>query len=397
MISIGEWLFDPSARRLWRAGREARLSPKAASVLQALAETPNQVWSRDALLERVWAGTTVGEEVLTHAIAEIRRALQDDFRRPNHLETLHKAGYRLLCGRAANRGDVSTTQMSGRFDLNAYASYLQASELSDRGGRANTLLAISLYASAIRSDRTFAPAHVGLAKALMFLDYDHPTEVGDALDHCVMAQRLKPDYAEAYAVEGLVAAIAGDFDRSSRSFKTAIALHPDSPETLYLFSRVCMAIVDLEPAAVMLERCTSVRPVEFDAPVLAGKVRRMLGDELAARSNFQRAVSRVEARLSAFPDDFRALTDKARCLWSLGRLDEARAVTERVAAHPEPMSYQLACVLASAGLAERALDVLEAAADSGWRYRGWLDRDPDFDGLRNAPRFHRICASMHRT
>src|SRR5690348_762762 len=98
MLDIGEWLFDPTARRLWCRGVEVRLSPKAAFVLQALAETPNQVWSRDALLERAWPGTTVGEEVLTHAIAEIRKALQDDFRHPRYLETLHKGGYRLLTG-----------------------------------------------------------------------------------------------------------------------------------------------------------------------------------------------------------------------------------------------------------------------------------------------------------
>src|SRR5262245_10870176 len=98
MLKIGEFLFDPSTRRVFRGHDERRLSPKAASVLLALAETPGQVWSRDALLERVWPTVTVGEEVLTHAIAELRRALHDDFRSPRYLQTVHKSGYRLLLG-----------------------------------------------------------------------------------------------------------------------------------------------------------------------------------------------------------------------------------------------------------------------------------------------------------
>jgi DNA-binding winged helix-turn-helix (wHTH) protein len=78
MLIIGEWLFDPQTRRARRGEQEGRLSPKAADVLSALAETPGQVWSRDALIERVWPGVIVGEEVLTHAIAEIRKILGDN-------------------------------------------------------------------------------------------------------------------------------------------------------------------------------------------------------------------------------------------------------------------------------------------------------------------------------
>ncbi|MGZ8283840.1 MAG: winged helix-turn-helix domain-containing protein, partial [Allosphingosinicella sp.] len=69
MLTIGNWSFDPASRALRRRGTERRLTPKASGVLQALAETPRQVWSRDALLERVWPDVIVGEEVLTHAIA----------------------------------------------------------------------------------------------------------------------------------------------------------------------------------------------------------------------------------------------------------------------------------------------------------------------------------------
>jgi adenylate cyclase len=97
MLKIGEWLLEPDSRRAIRGEQEHRLSPKAVGVLLALAETPGRVWSRNALLERVWPDVTVGEEVLTHAVAEVRRAFEDSAREARLLETVHKAGYRLLC------------------------------------------------------------------------------------------------------------------------------------------------------------------------------------------------------------------------------------------------------------------------------------------------------------
>src|SRR5688500_6685568 len=135
MLTIGDSVFDPSTRRLCGRGGERRLSPKATGVLLALAETPGRVWSRDALLERVWPNVIVGEEVLTHAVAELRRAIGDDFRKPVAIETVHKSGYRLLpevVGRS--RPETAHTRPHGDSwsHLESYADYLDASALFDR-------------------------------------------------------------------------------------------------------------------------------------------------------------------------------------------------------------------------------------------------------------------------
>ena len=96
MHIIADWLFDPHSRYLSSGPAKHRLSPKAAKVLLVLVREPGRVWTRDALLDAVWSEQAVGEEVLTQAIAELRRALGDDFRRPRFIETVHKTGYRLL-------------------------------------------------------------------------------------------------------------------------------------------------------------------------------------------------------------------------------------------------------------------------------------------------------------
>ncbi|WP_299397967.1 AAA family ATPase [Pelagibius sp.] len=95
-FQIGDWSIDPASRRITQGEKTQRISPKSALVLTALAEAEGEVVSRGDLLDRVWPEVTVGEEVLTQAIAELRRAFRDSARAPRYIETVPKAGYRLL-------------------------------------------------------------------------------------------------------------------------------------------------------------------------------------------------------------------------------------------------------------------------------------------------------------
>jgi hypothetical protein len=58
------------------------------------------------------------------------------------------------------------------------------------------------------------------------------------------------------------------------------------------------------------------------------------------------------------------------------------------------MNYHLACTLARAGQNARALDILEEVIAMGWNHKAWLARDPDFDTLRDTPRFKRIARPL---
>ena len=93
---LGTWRIDPDARELTDGARTRRLTPKAMQVLLELAAAGGRVVSRDDLLDRAWPGVIVGEESLTHAIAELRGALDDPARAPRLIETVRKSGYRLL-------------------------------------------------------------------------------------------------------------------------------------------------------------------------------------------------------------------------------------------------------------------------------------------------------------
>ncbi|MDX1570227.1 MAG: winged helix-turn-helix domain-containing protein [Xanthomonadales bacterium] len=76
--------------------REQRVTPKAAAVLAYLAERPRRAVSRDELMDAVWADAYPTDDVLSHAVTELRRAFGDDVRNSRVIETIPKVGYRLL-------------------------------------------------------------------------------------------------------------------------------------------------------------------------------------------------------------------------------------------------------------------------------------------------------------
>ena len=77
-------------------GREVHLEPKVMALLLILAKRPDEVVSRQELLDEVWTRTVVGEEVLTRCVSELRAALGDQASAPTFVQTVPKCGYRLL-------------------------------------------------------------------------------------------------------------------------------------------------------------------------------------------------------------------------------------------------------------------------------------------------------------
>ncbi len=95
-LVLGKIVIDMNARRVYLDGDAKNLSPKAVAVLEQLTQANGEVVDRETLLDTVWPGVHVGEEVLTQAIAELRRTLGDNARHPQFVETIARKGYRLL-------------------------------------------------------------------------------------------------------------------------------------------------------------------------------------------------------------------------------------------------------------------------------------------------------------
>jgi len=74
-------------------GMPIELRPKSYAVLLHLVQNPSRVLTREALLEAVWPGVTVGEEALTQCVSDIRRVL--GAAGPTAVRTMPRRGYML--------------------------------------------------------------------------------------------------------------------------------------------------------------------------------------------------------------------------------------------------------------------------------------------------------------
>ena len=97
LVRFGALEVDTRTRTVSRRGRPVELAPKEFDLLVALIRHGGAVVSRQDLLDEVWgyASDVVSRTVDTH-VAALRRKLEDDPTRPDHILTVRKAGYRLV-------------------------------------------------------------------------------------------------------------------------------------------------------------------------------------------------------------------------------------------------------------------------------------------------------------
>lgn len=93
---LGDRVVRPSLNVIDGPDGPSRVGPRAMDVLVALAARGRDVVSKQELLDAVWTDLFVGDEVLTTAVWELRRAFDDDARSPRFIATVPRRGYRLL-------------------------------------------------------------------------------------------------------------------------------------------------------------------------------------------------------------------------------------------------------------------------------------------------------------
>lgn len=92
----GELQVELNSHRVYLAKREIFLPPKAFTLLEYLMTHPNQVFSRDQLLDAVWGwDAAVVPQTVPRHISTLRRELGDDADEPRYIETVH-GGYMFI-------------------------------------------------------------------------------------------------------------------------------------------------------------------------------------------------------------------------------------------------------------------------------------------------------------
>jgi DNA-binding response OmpR family regulator len=96
-LTCGNLVLDRRTRRAFAGTEEVRLTPKAVALLEYLMTHPDELLSRDRLLDAVWGWDyPTGTRTVDTRIAELRRALGDDPAQPRYIETVSGQGYRFI-------------------------------------------------------------------------------------------------------------------------------------------------------------------------------------------------------------------------------------------------------------------------------------------------------------
>lgn len=96
-LQSGPMRFDRASHRVWLQQQELTLTPKAVALLEYLLTHPDELISRDRLLDAVWGWDyPAGTRTVDTRIAELRKALGDDAAQPTFIETVPGQGYRFI-------------------------------------------------------------------------------------------------------------------------------------------------------------------------------------------------------------------------------------------------------------------------------------------------------------
>lgn len=93
---VGCWLVQPRLNAVSRDGARVQLEPKVMEVLVCLARHAGEPISKEKLIQIVWPGTFVTDDVLKRCISQLRHVFEDNARDPRTIETIPKRGYRLV-------------------------------------------------------------------------------------------------------------------------------------------------------------------------------------------------------------------------------------------------------------------------------------------------------------
>lgn len=93
---VGDWRVSPKLNRISKNGQTVGVKHKSMEVLVCLADANGEVVSRNDIMDEVWPGMAVTDDVLTQSVVELRKAFNDDAMHSKVIETIPRVGFRLL-------------------------------------------------------------------------------------------------------------------------------------------------------------------------------------------------------------------------------------------------------------------------------------------------------------
>lgn len=281
-----------------------------------------------------------------------------------------------------------------------YEYYLRGRQSLHRMRQEDLQHSVEMFRHAIELDAQYAPAWAGLAtaSALLYEWWGSSAEDLATADHASeRAMHLAPQLAESHVARGYAQAQHRRYDECAVHFETAMRLHPGLYDAYYYFGRACFAHGEIARSAELFARAADVNPEDFQSLFLAAQSLGMTGRHDEAQRMNRDSIVRAERALALNPEDIRVLSLGSGALQFDQQIERAIEWAQRaLALQPHDMSALMnaTCLYAKLGMKDEALTLLERACGRGWGKLDWIEHDPDYDGLRDDPRFKALMAGL---
>lgn len=94
-FSVDEWLFIPNEGQILFANKTVTIDKRLTKLLEFLCLNPGQTHTRDELIDHVWSGMILTDQVVTQAVFELRKVLkQNSEQHSSYIITVPKRGYK---------------------------------------------------------------------------------------------------------------------------------------------------------------------------------------------------------------------------------------------------------------------------------------------------------------
>lgn len=95
-FQFGDCVIDRDAREVRLGGVPRAIAPKTFDVLLYLVDNRSRVVPKDELLDKIWSGVVVTENVVARTVMKARDAIGDPGANPSMIRTVHRIGYRFV-------------------------------------------------------------------------------------------------------------------------------------------------------------------------------------------------------------------------------------------------------------------------------------------------------------
>jgi adenylate cyclase len=291
-------------------------------------------------------------------------------------------------------------EQRGTTNVEAYNDFLLARQYWVTGNHGDVRReerVMRICQRAVEIDPYYAQAWALLAMAQSNLRYGFGQQIDDGFAAANAALSIDPSIAEAHLPMVRRFEEKRLFDKADAELAEALRLAPDSWEVNKEAGRTCMLRRDIERARQHYEKAVEVMDSDFHAWALLLTCYDAQGDKEKALEAAKKMVSQAQVALQQVPSNGAALGIIAGGYAALGDRDKAYEWIDRaMLIDPDNlnMRYNFACVLArQLDDGEGAIKLLERPMEGGGELMiRHTETDPDFDCLRDNPRFQAMLA-----